>query len=74
LKKSFWMIKNIMDFHKLTLRALEADIALDRILKMPIVAEIGRMKEIPIKDVIIQLKSMNKQIYISFSEISIRIE
>ncbi len=74
LKKSFWMMKNIMDFHKLTLRALEADIALDRILKMPIVAEIGRMKEIPIKDVIIQLKSMNKQIYISFSEISIRIE
>lgn len=45
--KSYWMLKTIMEFHRLAQAALESDIRLERILSLSVVPQIARMKEFP---------------------------
>jgi len=46
LDKQYWMLKVILTFYDRISDAMNKGIALNKILKMPLKAEIGRMKEL----------------------------
>jgi V/A-type H+/Na+-transporting ATPase subunit A len=46
LDKQYWMLKIILTFYDRTSDAMNKGIALNKILKLPVKAEIGRMKEL----------------------------
>jgi len=46
LDKQYWMLKVILNFYERTGEAMNKGIALNKILKLPVKAEIGRMKEL----------------------------
>ncbi len=48
IDKAYWMLKAIMSFYHYTEIALEKGIPLTQVSSMPVVAEIARMKELPI--------------------------
>ncbi len=56
LEKQYWMLKVILTFHDRTSEAMNRGVALNKILKLPLKPEIGRMKELAdvgkIKDLI----------------------
>jgi len=56
LEKQYWMLKVILTFHDRTSEAMNRGVALNKILKLPLKQEIGRMKELAdvgkIKDLI----------------------
>jgi len=56
LEKQYWMLKVILNFYNRTSEAMNRGVALNKILKLPLKQEIGRMKELPdvskIKDLI----------------------
>ena len=47
MKKQYYMIKNILKFHRRAIAAVEMEIQLKKILELPIRERIARMKEIP---------------------------
>jgi V/A-type H+-transporting ATPase subunit A len=46
LEKQYWMLKVILNFYERTGEAMSKGVALNKILKLPLKAEIGRMKEL----------------------------
>jgi len=46
LDKQYWMLKVILNFYERTGEAMNKGVALNKILKLPLKAEIGRMKEL----------------------------
>ena len=56
LEKQYWMLKVILNFYNRTSEAMNRGVALNKILKLPLKQEIGRMKELAdvskIKDLI----------------------
>jgi V/A-type H+-transporting ATPase subunit A len=46
LDKQYWMLKVIINFYERTGEAMNKGVALNKILKLPLKAEIGRMKEL----------------------------
>jgi V/A-type H+-transporting ATPase subunit A len=46
LDKQYWMLKVILNFYERTSEAMNKGVALTKILKLPLKAEIGRMKEL----------------------------
>jgi len=46
LEKQYWMLKVILAFYDRTSEAMSRGVALNKILKLPSKAEIGRMKEL----------------------------
>jgi V/A-type H+-transporting ATPase subunit A len=46
LEKQYWMLKVILTFYDRTSEAMNRGVALNKILKLPLKAEIGRMKEL----------------------------
>jgi V/A-type H+-transporting ATPase subunit A len=47
LSKAYWMLCVILAFHHQATAALKAGVTLEDILRLPVVAEIARMKELP---------------------------
>lgn len=47
LPKAYWMLRVIMGFHRHAVSSLAAGVPLERIIALPVVAEIARMKEWP---------------------------
>ena len=45
LEKQYWMLKVILTFYDRTSEAMGKGISLNKIMKLPLKAEIGRMKE-----------------------------
>jgi V/A-type H+-transporting ATPase subunit A len=62
LPKAYWMLRVIMEFQRQTIAALAAHITLDRITALPVVAEIARMKELPIEGCVEKLQAMIERI------------
>ena len=58
LPKAHQMLRVIMEFHRRTRAALDAHIALDRITALPVVADIARMKELPVEGSIEKLQTV----------------
>jgi V/A-type H+-transporting ATPase subunit A len=46
MEKQYWMLRVILAFYDRTVEAMARGIALAKILKLPVKAEIGRMKEL----------------------------
>jgi len=46
LEKQYWMLKVILNFYNQTSEAMSRGVALNKILKLPLKQEIGRMKEL----------------------------
>ncbi len=51
LEKARWMLRTILEIHRLIQRAVEADIPLERLAARPIMAEVARMKERSVEEV-----------------------
>jgi V/A-type H+-transporting ATPase subunit A len=58
LDKDYWMLKVIMDFYHRTQAVLKMGVALERVTRLPIVAEIARMKEIQADQAVEQIKGL----------------
>lgn len=66
--KAYWMLKAIMDFYHRTKAALEADVHLEQIIAMPVVAEIARLRELPAEKAEDSIKGLINRIHLSFAE------
>jgi V/A-type H+-transporting ATPase subunit A len=58
LSKAYWMLRVILEFQRQTAAALAAHITLDRITVLPVVAEIARMKELPVEGCVEKLQAV----------------
>jgi V/A-type H+-transporting ATPase subunit A len=58
LPKAYWMLRVIMEFHRQTAAAQAAHITLDRIVALPVVADIARMKELPVEGCVEKLQAV----------------
>ncbi len=72
LDKTYWMLKAIMAFYRLTRKALEARVPLERVIKSPVVADIARMKELHIEVTEREIKSLLDRVRFSFEEMGVR--
>jgi V/A-type H+-transporting ATPase subunit A len=70
IKKSFYMIKVIMNFHRGMTKATESGVPLQRILELPVKDEIARMKIQPSEDFEFFAKELLKKIDVQFSQLS----
>jgi len=70
--KAYWMLKTIMDFYRRTQAALEVGIPLAKILALPVIADIARMKEYPVDQAEIKLQTLMERIRLSFEEFGVR--
>ncbi|MDD1646153.1 MAG: V-type ATP synthase subunit A, partial [Methanomicrobiales archaeon] len=46
MEKQYWMLKVILSFYERTSAAMARGISLAKVIKLPVKAEIGRMKEL----------------------------
>lgn len=69
--KTYWMLTAIIDFSHHTQRALENGIDLKRITDLPVVAEIARMKEIPVDKAVKAIQELIKSVKLNFTELGL---
>ncbi len=70
MKKSYWMLKTIMDFYHHAKSAMDARVPLERIISLPVVGDIARMKEIEVDEVEPMIKSIMDRVQYSFGELN----
>ncbi len=66
LSKANVMLRAIMTFHRRIPAALAAGVSLERVTALPVVAEIARMKELPIESVVEKLQGLVARIESQF--------
>jgi V/A-type H+-transporting ATPase subunit A len=71
VNKSYWMLKLIMDFYRRSQEALEANIALEKITGLAVIAEIARMKELSSEKAEKQIQSLMDKVRFSFAELGV---
>lgn len=71
IQKSYWMLKTIMEFHRRTQAALEANVPLGRITALPVVPQIARMKEFPAQSAEAQIKELMSRVQTEFSTMGV---
>jgi V/A-type H+-transporting ATPase subunit A len=67
--KTYWMLTAIIDFYHHTQRALGNGIELKRINDLPVVAEIARMKEIPVDKAVKAIQELIERVKLNFTEL-----
>lgn len=70
-KKSYWMLKVIMDFYRRTQAALEMKTPLERITALPVLTDIARMKEIEVADSEKEIQSIMDRVQYSFADLGV---
>jgi len=71
MDKSFWMLKVVLDlFHRIQ-AALEADVPLEQLTSLPIIAEIARMKELQADEAEESIKALMDRVRFSFAELGV---
>ncbi|MBI9045743.1 MAG: V-type ATP synthase subunit A [Anaerolineaceae bacterium] len=68
LEKGYWMMKVILTFHEEAKTALTRGLNMDVITQLPVIHQIGRMKEIPHDTAVSKLKDLIKKIKMNFHE------
>jgi V/A-type H+-transporting ATPase subunit A len=68
VQKGYWMLKTILDFHHRAQSALKAGIPLEKITALPVLADIARMKELPVDQAENAIKALMDRIEFSFAE------
>jgi V/A-type H+-transporting ATPase subunit A len=71
LEKTKWMLETIMGFHHRVLAALELDIPLVKMMALPVVAEIARMKEISAEAYEDKIRTLIDRVGFSFEELGV---
>ena len=71
IQKSYWMLKAIMDFHRLTQAALESNVPLQRVTSMPVVPQIARMKEFPAQSAEADIQELMSRVRQDFSTMGV---
>lgn len=71
ISKAYWMLKTIMEFYQRVQAALAAQIPLEKVLALPVVDEIGRMKEIPAEHAEKEMGALLDRIRFSFAELGV---
>jgi V/A-type H+-transporting ATPase subunit A len=71
IRKSYWMLDAIMDFHRHTEAALEAKIPLERVMTLPVVSDIARMKEFPADAAEKEIRAIMDRVQFSFAELGV---
>jgi vacuolar-type H+-ATPase catalytic subunit A/Vma1 len=66
------MLKAMMDFYRRTQDALEVGTPLAKILALPVIADIARMKEYPVDQAEIKIRALMDRIRFSFDEFGVR--
>jgi len=66
--KSYWMLKAIMDFYRRTQAALQAGVRMEKIIALPVVGEIARMKELPAAGAEEAIQALMNRVHLSFAE------
>ena len=69
LPKAYWMLRAIMAFYDHTTTAVEAGHSLERIARLPAIAEIARMKEWPVESAVERLQALTRRIEQEFVEL-----
>jgi V/A-type H+/Na+-transporting ATPase subunit A len=68
VEKAYWMLKTILDFYQRCQAAMRLGISLDQIITLPVVAEIGRMKDLSVQEAEIQIQALMERVRYSFAE------
>lgn len=71
IEKAYWMLKTVLDFHHLTQTAVQSNIPLDKITALPVVVEIGRMKEIRPDRAEKEIQVLLDRVNYSFAELGV---
>jgi V/A-type H+-transporting ATPase subunit A len=69
IQKAYWMLKTIMDFYRRAQSALESKVPLERIISLPVVTDIARMKEIEVEASEKGIKTIMDRVQYSFGEL-----
>jgi V/A-type H+-transporting ATPase subunit A len=69
LDKTYWMLKTIIHFYHHTQAALDAGVPLEQVTGLPVVAEIARMKELPVNEAEEKLKSLLDRVTLGFTDL-----
>jgi V/A-type H+-transporting ATPase subunit A len=69
LPKAYRMLRAILEFHRRAAAAVEAGLPLERITALPTVAEIARMKELPVEEAEENLKALPARIESEFANL-----
>ncbi|MEW6084977.1 MAG: V-type ATP synthase subunit A [Chloroflexota bacterium] len=70
-RKSYWMLKAIMDFYRRTQAALEMKTPLERITSLPVLTDIARMKELEVDDSEKEIRSIMDRVQYSFADLGV---
>jgi V/A-type H+/Na+-transporting ATPase subunit A len=71
IHKAYWMLKTIMEFYHHTQEALEAKIPLERVTALPVVSDIGRMKEIAVDTAEKEIRAIMDRVRFSFADMRV---
>ena len=68
VKKTYWMLKVIMDFHRRTQSVLKEGLPLERITALPVSSDIARMKELESEE---EIKALMDRVSNGFKELGV---
>jgi V/A-type H+-transporting ATPase subunit A len=71
IHKAYWMLKTIMDFCHRAQAALDAKIPLERVLALPVIPDIARMKEFPAEGAEKGIRTIMDRISFGFAELGV---
>jgi V/A-type H+-transporting ATPase subunit A len=69
--KTYGMLKTIMDFYRRTQVALEDGVALEGVTGLPVMAEMARMKELPVNEAMEKLEGLMKRVESGFAGLGV---
>jgi V/A-type H+-transporting ATPase subunit A len=71
IHKAYWMLKTIMDFCHRAQAALEAKVPLERVMALPVIPDIARMKEIPAESAERGIRTIMDRVSFGFAELGV---
>jgi V/A-type H+-transporting ATPase subunit A len=71
IQKAYWMLKTIMDFYRRTQSALEAKVPLERVTRLPVIADIARMKELEVETSGKEIQTIMDRVQYSFADLGV---
>ncbi len=71
MMKAYWMLKAVLDFYHRALAALETGVPLEQVTGLPVIAQIARMKELPVDEAEGAIKSIMERVRFSFAELGV---
>lgn len=72
IEKAYWMLTIIMDFYQYVQKALGLEVPLPKVMDMPEVGEIARLKELPTEQAEMNIQELSKRIQHRFAEFGIQ--